>query len=183
MLNKLLRTIASYLSFKYYKFRYLRGVNIARSISICPPFYIENARNVIFKGAFCYVGPHSYIAAKGGVEFGENVILGPKVSIWSYSHNYLSPESVPYGGEDVLGRVIIGSNVWIGYGAVILPGTHIGDGCIVGAGAVVKGTFECCSVIVGNPAKVIKRVDVDRYNSLVSSGRLYLPIKEARKNG
>jgi chloramphenicol O-acetyltransferase type B len=56
------------------------------------------------------------------------------------------------------GDIIIGNDVWIGYGAVILSGTTIPDGCVVGAMSVVKGNkFEPYDIIVGNPGKVVKK--------------------------
>ena len=51
----------------------------------------------------------------------------------------------------------IGSDVWIGAGAIILPGANIGDGAVIGAGAVVSGRVEPYSVVVGVPAKEIKK--------------------------
>ncbi|MDE5865072.1 MAG: acyltransferase, partial [Lachnospiraceae bacterium] len=53
--------------------------------------------------------------------------------------------------------VLIGKNCFIGCNVLILKGTELGDGCVVGAGAVVSGKFEAHSVIAGNPAKVIRR--------------------------
>lgn len=56
-------------------------------------------------------------------------------------------------------EIKIGKNCFIGCNSIILKGTVLGDGCVVGAGAVVAGKFENNCVIVGNPAKVIKRLE------------------------
>jgi virginiamycin A acetyltransferase len=65
---------------------------------------------------------------------------------------------------------VIGNDVWIGQGARILPGACIGDGVIVGAGAVVQGVIPPYSVVVGNPAKVSRmrfsRADAARLQAL-----------------
>jgi acetyltransferase-like isoleucine patch superfamily enzyme len=55
------------------------------------------------------------------------------------------------------GSVKIGNDVWIGYGVIILPGVSIGDGAVIGAGSVVAKDIPPYSVVVGNPAKVIKK--------------------------
>lgn len=91
------------------------------------------------------------------VRFGDNVMIGPNVSIYTACHpldaeerNTLTEWAEP---------VIIGSNVWIGGSAVILPGVTIGDNVVVGAGSVVtKGTYPPNVVIAGNPAKIIKHL-------------------------
>ena len=54
---------------------------------------------------------------------------------------------------------MIGKNCFIGCNSIILKGTVLGDGCVVGAGAVVCGKFEDNCVIAGNPARVIKRLE------------------------
>ena len=56
--------------------------------------------------------------------------------------------------------IVLGKNVWVGLNAIILKGTTIGDNCVVGAGAVVKGTFPPDSIIAGNPARVVGKVTV-----------------------
>ena len=55
----------------------------------------------------------------------------------------------------------IGDNCFIGCNSIILKGTKLGSGCVVGAGAVVSGEFADNSVIVGNPAKCIKILGVN----------------------
>lgn len=164
---------------RYYSFRYLRKCKLAEGVNIYPPFYIENSELLKFD-KYCHIGPGAFIAAKGGVIIENNVILAPQVSIWSYSHDYRSDVSVPYGGPDKLAEVRIGANVWIGYGAIILPGTNLGEGCVVGAGAVVKGRYDPGCIIVGNPGVVIGKRDEDLYLDLVSANKLYLPIKAGK---
>ncbi len=64
-----------------------------------------------------------------------------------------------YSRISTFGRIVIGDNVFIGVGSVILPDTVIGDNCIVAAGSVVKGFFDAGSVVGGNPAKFLCSVD------------------------
>ena len=62
-----------------------------------------------------------------------------------------------------LERVKIGNNVFIGNNCTILPNTTIGDNCIIGSGSVLRGKFPENSVIVGNPAKVIMDIKVQKF--------------------
>lgn len=63
---------------------------------------------------------------------------------------------------DVFGKIRIGNNVFIGNNCTILPGTTVGDNCIIGAGSVVRGSFPENSVIVGNPAKVVMKMGIQK---------------------
>ena len=63
---------------------------------------------------------------------------------------------------DVFSKIKIGNNVFIGNNCTILPGTTVGDNCIIGAGSVVRGNFPENSVIVGNPAKVVMPMSVQK---------------------
>jgi acetyltransferase-like isoleucine patch superfamily enzyme len=137
------------------------------------PIFIEAPEKVSVAGAL-YIGPEAFWGAKGGLKIGKNVIFGPRVSIWTYNHDYSSGESIPYGGPDVLKEVIIEDNVWIGFGAIILPGTVIKEGAIIGAGAVVSGTVEPCAIYAGNPARQVKHRNQAMYQELKSQNKLYL---------
>lgn len=64
---------------------------------------------------------------------------------------------------DVFGKIKIGNNVFIGNNCTILPNTVVGDNCIVGAGSILRGQFPENSVIVGNPAKVIMNMNVQKF--------------------
>jgi maltose O-acetyltransferase len=62
-------------------------------------------------------------------------------------------------GHTRIARVVIGDRVFVGAGAIILPGTRIGNDSVVGAGAVVRGDIPAGSMVVGNPAKVVSDVE------------------------
>ncbi|MBR4674913.1 MAG: CatB-related O-acetyltransferase [Victivallales bacterium] len=61
-------------------------------------------------------------------------------------------EELPFKGDTV-----IGNDVWIGQNAVILPGVHVGDGAIIGANSVVGSEVAPYTIVVGNPAKVLRK--------------------------
>ena len=67
------------------------------------------------------------------------------------------------------GNTVIGNDVWIGQNAVILPGVHVGDGAIIGANSVVGSDVAPYTIVIGNPAKVLrKRFDKELINLLLN---------------
>jgi acetyltransferase-like isoleucine patch superfamily enzyme len=84
------------------------------------------------------------------IRTGDDVSIGPEAAILTLGHDPQSPEFADRGGD-----VIIGNRVWIGYRALILPGLKIGEGAVVGAGAVVTKDVEPFAIVAGNPARKI----------------------------
>lgn len=102
------------------------------------------------------LGTHGFFGCAGGVEIGDDTIFGNYVSLHSENHNY-SDKNIPIRLQGVNRKGIrIGKDCWIGAKATILDGATIGEGCIVAAGAVVRGVIPPYSIIGGIPAKVIK---------------------------
>lgn len=95
--------------------------------------------------------PGSYFNGLNGIDFGDNVWIGPGVKIISANHDIYQ-----YDKHVVARRIKIGSNVWIGANVIILPEVSIGDGTVLGAGAVVTKSLPSNIVAVGNPAHIIK---------------------------
>lgn len=96
-------------------------------------------------------GPNQYIQGSNGILLGNNVQIGPSVSIISANH-----DPSDYDRHIPSPPVKIGSNVWIGANAVILPGVTIGSNVIIGAGSVVTGDIPSNCVAVGNPCRVLR---------------------------
>ena len=92
------------------------------------------------------------------IEIGDDVTISSKASILAHDAAMLK-----HLGHVEVGKVKIGNKVFIGFGSIILPGTVIGDNCIIGAGSVVKGVFPEGTVISGNPAKV--KMSLEEYKS------------------
>lgn len=93
----------------------------------------------------------------GPVTIGRDVMMGPEVVIYTSGHKH-DKVDIPMikQGSDEIRPVTIGNDVWIGRRAIIMPGVKIGDGCIIGAGAVVTKDIPNYSVACGVPAKVVK---------------------------
>ena len=94
---------------------------------------------------------------RGPLEIGDNVMMGPDVVIMTNSHNFERID-IPMNiqGSAVPKKVVIGNDVWIGTRAIILPGTTIGNGAIIGAGAVVTKDVPEYGIVGGVPAKLIR---------------------------
>lgn len=100
----------------------------------------------------------SLIACHASISIGDNVMIGEYSSIRDTSHVY-SAIDVPYKLQaDKSESILIGNNVWIGRGCLVLPGSVIQDGVIVAAHSVVKGLLQKGCMYGGAPIKYIKRV-------------------------
>lgn len=134
-------------------------------------------------GDHVYIGPEAYIFAQGGISIGSGTIFGPRVTILTSNHNYDNPDlkSIPYDGKNILKKVTIGENVWIGANVLIAPGVTIGEGAVVAMGAVVTKDVPPLAVVGGNPAKVIKYRDKERYLQLKQEGKIYLKLKQRKE--
>jgi len=101
-----------------------------------------------------------FIHAQKRISIGELVLIAPGVNIIdSNGHELISTDRTTIG-TDKPQPIEIGNNVWIGLNAVILKGTIIGDNSVVGANSVVKGEYPANSLIMGNPAKVVKTLNI-----------------------
>ena len=87
-------------------------------------------------GRKCHVSKMCIIHGLGGVEIGDNTLMGPGVHVYSSNHNV---HGMHHGKlkEEIGKPVRIGSNVWLGAGVIVLPGVLIGDNCVIAAGAIV----------------------------------------------
>ena len=117
-------------------------------VSIQLPVVINNADHLRI-GARVSINPFVHIWALGGVTIGDDTLIASHVAITSLTHD---PRAQFFSASLQSRPIVIGRNVWIGTHAVILPGVTIGDGAIIGAGAVVTKDVAPRTVVVGIPA-------------------------------
>jgi maltose O-acetyltransferase len=121
-----------------------------------PPFYCVYGHNI-------YISDHVYLNVSctildcGEVHIGQHVMIGPAVQIYTPAH-HLQAEARNQGWE-VAKAIVIEENVWIGGGAILLPGVRVGRNAVVGAGAVVSRSVPANTVVAGNPARVIREIE------------------------
>lgn len=109
----------------------------------------------------CSIGNNSGIGINaklvGPVEIGDNVMMGPDVVILTRNHK-IDDINLPMNqqGGDIEKKVVIKSDVWIGTRAILLPGITIGQGAVIGAGAVVTKNVPEYAIVGGCPARIIR---------------------------
>ena len=117
---------------------------------------INNAVGDVMIGDHTRIGLHNTII--GPVTIGSHVNLAQGITMTALNHNFEDTEKrIDEQGVSTT-PVIIDDDVWIGANAVILPGVHIGNHCVVAAGAVVTKDVPPHSLVAGVPAKVIKQI-------------------------
>ncbi len=113
-------------------------------------------KNSMILGAGTWIGQQCFFHAAGGLELGQNVGVGPGVRIIT-SYHVEAGRSVPILHAPIeFEPVVVGDDCDLGVGCVLLPGTRLGRGVQVGAGAVVKGDFPDYAVVAGVPARILK---------------------------
>ena len=124
---------------------------VGKGAMIEAPFHCAYGMNITL-GAAVYLNAGCTILDTAPVTIGAQTLLGPGVQIYCANH-HKDPVKRAEGLEIAL-PVTIASRVWIGGGAIILPGVSIGEGAIIGAGSVVTRDVPAGVTVVGNPARV-----------------------------
>ena len=134
--------------------RHLIG-RVGRDSIIEPPFLCSYGRH-IHLGDRVYVNFGCTILDNAAVHIGHHTMIGPSVQIYTPAHPLEAEARIQ--GWEMAKAIVIGDEVWIGGGAILLPGVRIGSQAVVGAGAVVSRDVSPHSVVAGNPARVIREL-------------------------
>lgn len=131
----------------------LIGAPVDDSFRLFPPFYSDFGKN-IHLGKNVFINSCCCFQDQGGIYIGDGALIGHRVVIATLNHGL--PPNERHSIKPA--RVSLGKNVWLGAGAIILPGVEIGDNAVVAAGAVVNKSVPAGAVAGGVPAKFIKSV-------------------------
>ncbi|WP_041416513.1 sugar O-acetyltransferase [Shewanella halifaxensis] len=127
--------------------------HVAKSAFITLPFNISYGINIKLADRV-FINANVTLHDNAVITIGSQTMLGPNVQVYTASHPLDADERCR--GVETAKAVNIGNKVWIGGGAIILPGVNIGDEAVIGAGSVVTKDVKAKQVVAGNPAKVIK---------------------------
>lgn len=134
-----------------------------KNLWITQPFYVDYGNNIYF-GNNCEVNMNCTFLDDNKIVIGDNALIAPNVQIYTAYHPANAAERFGKPKQDgsfefcktQTAPVIIGDNVWIGGGAIILPGVTIGNNVVIGAGSVVTKDIPDNVIAYGNPCKAVR---------------------------
>lgn len=136
---------------------------VGTDVKIYNPFRVDLGKNIEI-GDYSLINQNCTFLDTGPIKIGKRVLIGPDVKIYTavhdidYKKRYLCIDG-KYQIQTSEQEVVIEDDVWIGGGAIILPGIHIGKGAVIGAGSVVTKDVNENEIVAGNPAKKIKEIE------------------------
>jgi maltose O-acetyltransferase len=128
---------------------------IGKSSVIEPPFFCDYGTQITL-GAEVFVNFNCVFLDCNTIDIGAQTQLGPAVQLYTATHPL--DAAARTAGPELAYPIRIGSRVWIGGGAILLPGVEIGDDTVVGAGSVVTKSLPSGVLAAGNPCRVIRTV-------------------------
>jgi maltose O-acetyltransferase len=130
--------------------------SIGEDTEIRPPLYVDYGAHLTV-GARCFANFGLVALDVAAITIGDDVQIGPNVQLLTPTHP-VEPEPRQQKWE-AAEPIVIGDNVWLGGGVIVLPGVTIGENTVVGAGAVVTRDLPANVVAVGNPARVVRSLE------------------------
>ncbi|MCW5296675.1 sugar O-acetyltransferase [Herbaspirillum lusitanum] len=142
----------------------LIGKQVDDGFNLIPPFHTTGGTDIAI-GRNVFINQNCTIYDLGGVHIGDDVMIGPNVSIITSGH----PLEPSRRRDCVVAKPIrIEKNVWIGAGATIIGGVTVGENAVVGAGSVVTRDVPPDTLVGGNPARVIRSIASEKRRAAAS---------------
>lgn len=134
-----------------------------KNLWITAPFYVDYGNNIFF-GNNCEVNMNCTFLDDNIIRIGDNALIAPNVQIYTAFHPTNARDRFGEAKEDgsfafcktQTAPVIIGDNVWIGGGAILMPGVTIGNNVVIGAGSVVTKDIPDNTIAYGNPCRAMR---------------------------
>ena len=131
------------------------GVRFGDKVTLNRYAYVQGGDGGVRLGDRVEINNFSIVNGTGGVDIGDDTLIGPGVRIISYQHRHARGATIRSQPADVR-PIRIGRDVWVGANAIILAGVSIGDGAVVAAGAVVREDVPAYAIVAGVPATIKK---------------------------
>jgi acetyltransferase-like isoleucine patch superfamily enzyme len=146
-----------------HKIRIGDRVLLDRDVWLNIPLISKDIGPTLVIGSGTNIGRRSVISAANHISIQENVLCAPGVFVTDHNHEYSNPD-LPISQQGIAsgGRIVIEQNCWLGYGSMVLATKNdiiLGRNSVVGAYSVITKSYPPYSVIVGNPARVVRRFD------------------------
>jgi len=155
--RKLLRKVNGPRPWQYARVQkaFKKAVPDSQNVNIVPPFYCEYGTHITLGKNF-FANYNCVMIDVAHITIGDNCLLGPNVSLYTAGHP-VHPDTRNSGYE--YGKAItIGNNCWLGGGTTVVPGVHIGNNVVIGAGSVVTRDIPDNVIACGNPCRVLRSV-------------------------
>ena len=125
---------------------------------ILSPFMVDYGFNVSI-GAGSFINHDCYLMDCAPISIGSHVFIGPRFGAYTALHPLLHDQRNT--GMECAKPITIDDNCWFGGNVTVLPGVHIGEGCVIGAGSVVTRDIPANSLAMGVPCRVIRPLSED----------------------
>ena len=149
--------------------------SMGTNVSVGVPFICDYGRN-IYMGSNVSVNMNCTFVDCNRIDIGSNVLIASNVQLYTATHPVelsqrltpdWNPESREYFCRTYARPIKIGNGCWLGGGVIVLPGVTIGDGCVIGGGSVVTKDIPPNSLAVGNPCRVIRKINEEARNGSI----------------
>ena len=135
----------------------LTGAAVDEAFHLIPPLYSDHGLNIRV-GRNVFINQACMLNDIGGIEIGDDVMIGPRVSLLTAGHP-LDPSR--RRRQIVAAAIAIERNVWLGAGATVLQGVTVGTDAVVAAGAIVTRDVPPRTLVAGVPARVLREIGAD----------------------
>jgi len=134
------------------------GVEIGDEAAIHQDTLIETGH-----GGDVSIGAHTHLQARvqisayrGSVVIGRAAHIAPNCAFYPYDHGVAPDQPIYEQALTTKGGIVVGDDAWLGFGVIVLDGVHIGNGAVIGAGAVVTHDIPDNAIAIGSPARVVR---------------------------